>query len=77
MIEQNIEKHTKIDSRGADQAGFFVLNKAFMPSVLVESAFISNKDDEKLLRSGKTQKDIARAITESIKEFKKKYEAMK
>jgi len=36
MIEQNIQKHTKIDSRGVDQAGFFVLNKAYMPSVLID-----------------------------------------
>ncbi len=77
IIEQNIEKQTKIASRGVDQAGFFVLNKAYMPSVLVESAFISNKQDEKLLKSKKTQQDIARAIADSIVEFKKKYEAMK
>jgi N-acetylmuramoyl-L-alanine amidase len=48
-----------------------------MPSVLVESAFISNKQDEKLLKSKKTQQDIARSIADSIVEFKKKYEAMK
>ena len=77
MIEQNIEKQTKITSRGVDQAGFFVLNKAYMPSVLVESAFISNKQDEKLLKSRNTRKDIARSIADSIVEFKKKYEAMK
>jgi len=77
MIEQNIEKQTKITSRGVDQAGFFVLNKAYMPSVLVESAFISNRQDEKLLKNKKTQKDIAQAIANSLVEFKKKYEAMK
>jgi len=77
MIEQNIEKQTKITSRGVDQAGFFVLNKAYMPSVLVESAFISNRQDEKLLKNKKTQKNIARAIADSLVKFKKKYEAMK
>jgi len=77
MIEQNIQKHTKIDSRGVDQAGFFVLNKAYMPSVLIESAFISNKKDEKLLKSEKTHSDIARSITESVYQFKQKYESLK
>ena len=77
IIEQNIQEYTKINSRGIDQAGFFVLNKTYMPSVLIESAFISNKDDEKLLKSDKTHKDIARAITESVVQFKQKYEAIK
>jgi N-acetylmuramoyl-L-alanine amidase len=75
LIEQNITKDTKIESRGVDQAGFFVLNKAYMPAVLVETAFISNKQDEKLLKSGKTQDEIAEAIADAISEFKAKYEA--
>ena len=77
MIEQNIQKHSKISSRGVDQAGFFVLNKAYMPSVLLETAFISNKKDEKLLKNKKTHENIARAITESILQFKEKYEALR
>ena len=77
LIEQSIDKDTKIENRGVDQAGFFVLNKAYMPSVLVETAFISNKQDEKMLKSDKTQENIAEAITEAIKSFKTKYEAMK
>lgn len=76
VIEQNITRNTKIESRGTDQAGFFVLNKAFMPSVLVESAFISNKKDEKLLKNSKTQENIARSIASAIVQFKQKYEAM-
>ena len=76
MIEQNIQNQTAIESRGVDQAGFFVLNKAYMPSVLVETAFISNKDDEKLLKNGKVQQDIAVAIADAITSFKAKYEAM-
>jgi N-acetylmuramoyl-L-alanine amidase len=77
MIEQNIVKRAKLDSRGVDQAGFFVLNKAYMPSVLVETAFMSNKDDEKFLKNDKNQGNVAKAIAEAIKEFKVKYEAMK
>jgi len=77
MIQKNIKNRAKIDSRGVDQAGFFVLNKAFMPAVLVETAFISNKMDEKILRDGKKRQSIAEAISESILQFKAKYEGMK
>lgn len=77
MINQAIGNDTRIESRGVDQAGFFVLNKAYMPSVLVETAFISNKQDEKLLKSDDTKQDIARAVADAIVAFKDKYEAMK
>jgi N-acetylmuramoyl-L-alanine amidase len=77
MIQKSIKNKLKIKSRGVDQAGFFVLNKAFMPSVLVETAFISNKNDEKTLRDGKKRQAIAEAISESILQFKAKYEGMK
>lgn len=76
MIEQNVSRLTKIESRGVDQAGFFVLNKAFMPSVLVESAFISNKQDEKLLKDKDTHDDLAKSIAAAVVQFKEKYEAM-
>lgn len=74
IIQRNIQKQTGIHSHGVDQAGFFVLDKAYMPAVLVETAFISNKDDEKLLRDDDFQKKCARAIYESIVAFKEKYE---
>jgi N-acetylmuramoyl-L-alanine amidase len=77
MIQKSIKNKLKIESRGVDQAGFFVLNKAFMPSVLVETAFISNKNDEKTLRDSKKRQAIAEAISESILQFKDRYEGMK
>ena len=77
MIQKNIKNKIKIDSRGVDQAGFFVLNKAYMPAVLVETAFISNKTDEKTLRDEKKRQNFAEAIFTSILQFKAKYEGMK
>ncbi len=74
MVQQRFEQSLKIPSRGVDQAGFVVLNKAYMPSVLVESAFISNGDEEKILRKKSFQKKVARAIYESILAFKAKYD---
>jgi len=45
-----------------------------MPSILIESGFLSNTQDEKYLKSVKGQNDIARAIVESIKQYKTLYE---
>ncbi|MGB2990901.1 MAG: N-acetylmuramoyl-L-alanine amidase, partial [Candidatus Zixiibacteriota bacterium] len=59
------------------QAGFVVLNKAYMPAVLVETAFISNSKDEKLLNKSSFRQKIAQAILESVRDFKKKYEPAK
>lgn len=74
MCEREMRRNLKIPSRGIDQAGFFVLNMVFTPSVLIESGFISNKTEEKLLKSKDFQKDLAKAIYNALKRFKSKYE---
>jgi N-acetylmuramoyl-L-alanine amidase len=61
--------------RGVGQAPFWVLNGAFMPSVLVETAFISNPGEEKMLADVKFQKRISNAVYKAIIRFKEKYEA--
>ncbi|MEE9554667.1 MAG: N-acetylmuramoyl-L-alanine amidase [candidate division Zixibacteria bacterium] len=76
IIQKEVSGATKIRGRGVDQAGFFVLDKAYMPAVLVETAFISNKDDEKILKDKGFQKKCARAIYDSIVAFKEKYESI-
>jgi len=74
MVDREFRRSLKIPARGVDQAGFFVLNMVFTPSVLVESGFISNKNEEKLLKSSKYRKAVAKAIYKAIKRFKAKYE---
>ena len=74
MAAREFKRNLKIPSRGVDQAGFFVLNKVFTPSVLIESGFISNKNEEKTLKSSKYQKTVAKALYNAIKKFKAKYE---
>ncbi|MEA1979668.1 MAG: N-acetylmuramoyl-L-alanine amidase, partial [candidate division Zixibacteria bacterium] len=66
MIDREFRRNIKIPARGVDQAGFFVLNKVYTPSVLIESGFISNKEEEKLLKSKKYHKKIAKAIYKAI-----------
>jgi N-acetylmuramoyl-L-alanine amidase len=59
---------------GVGQANFWVLNGAYMPSVLVEIGFISHPSEEKELASSSVQKAIAKAIFEAIINFKRKIE---
>ncbi|MGD9202049.1 MAG: N-acetylmuramoyl-L-alanine amidase [Chitinispirillia bacterium] len=68
-------KKVKPLHKGVGQANFWVLNGAYMPSVLIETCFISNPAEEKLLNSKKYQKKIALAIKDAILKFKEKYEA--
>lgn len=73
MMVRRLTAKLGIRGRGVDQAGFYVLNGAFMPAVLVEMAFISNPEDEKLLRQTWFQKKVAEALYEGVKDFKERY----
>jgi N-acetylmuramoyl-L-alanine amidase len=75
IIQVKMSNLTGLGSRGVDQAGFFVLDKAYMPAVLLETAFITNKADERKLRDDNFQRKTARSIYESIVAFKEKYES--
>lgn len=74
IIQSEFQKSLGIPSRGVDQAAFVVLNQVYMPSALVEVAFISNSTEEKLLRDKKFRKKVAKSIYEGLKRFKRKYE---
>ncbi len=73
-LNQTWGKRVETPSRGVKQAGFYVLVGASMPSVLIETGFLSNTAEERFLGSPKGQTDIARAIFESIKKYKEFYE---
>lgn len=55
--------------RGVKQAGFRVLVGAFMPAVLVETAFISNNSDAALLKDASFQQKIASALANAVEEY--------
>lgn len=67
-IEKNMITHTKRKSRGVKQAGFLVLWKTTMPSVLIEIGFLSNKEEEKYLNSTEGKTAIAKSIFKAITE---------
>ncbi len=72
-VQTELVKSLQTRDRGVDQAGFFVLNKVFMPSVLIEVAFISNKHEEALLNKESFREKTARGIYKGIKNFIDKY----
>ena len=61
--------------RGVQQAGFLVLWKTSMPSILVELGFINNMKEEQFLKSEKGQAQLALAMYRAFAEYKKEYEA--
>lgn len=58
---------------GVKQAPFMVLHKAYMPRVLIETGFISNPVEGRLLDSEEGQNEIAQAIANAIVGYKREY----
>ncbi|NOX18505.1 MAG: hypothetical protein GXO87_09535 [Chlorobi bacterium] len=73
ILSNEWSKKVGIPARGVKQAGFFVLVGASMPSVLVETGFITNRADEKYLSSAKGQQIIAETIFNAIKKYRDYY----
>ncbi|WP_159800428.1 N-acetylmuramoyl-L-alanine amidase [Flavobacterium sp. MK4S-17] len=72
-IETAISTDLKRKSRGVKQAGFLVLRDIYMPRVLVELGFISNKNEGNFLNSEAGQDKLAEGIAEAILSYKKEY----
>ena len=64
-----LERIGNVHMRHVAQAGFAVLKSPDIPSVLVETAFISNPSEEKKLRTPAFQRDLAAAIFRGIKRY--------
>lgn len=67
-------KSAKRHSRGVKQAGFLVLWKTSMPSVLIETGFLTNAKDEKVLASAEGQNVTAECIFRAFQSYKKEME---
>lgn len=61
-----LNKYKNVNNLGVKQALFYVLIGASMPSVLVEVSFITNPNEERLLKKGKYKKDLAYSIAKGI-----------
>lgn len=70
LVENQFKYRARRSSRGVKQESFLVLYKTAMPSVLIETGFLTNKKEEGYLRSDDGQSYIASAIYRAFKEYK-------
>ncbi|MEO6940458.1 MAG: N-acetylmuramoyl-L-alanine amidase [Candidatus Kapaibacterium sp.] len=73
-VQQELQRTVATKNNGVSQAGFLVLVGASMPSIYVETAFISNPKEEALLRSESGQSKFALGILAALKKYKVVYE---
>lgn len=69
-IQDNFKNRLKRKSRGVKQEGFIVLHQTYMPSVLVETGFLTYKKEGLYLNSNKGQTEIATSIKDAILKYK-------
>lgn len=74
LFAERVEHHFHLTaerkSRGVKQAGFVVLKETAMPSVLIETGFLTNKGDEAFLNSPEGQATMANALLAAFSEYK-------
>lgn len=73
-IEKEFKHTAKRHSRGVKQAGFLVLWKTSMPSVLVETGFLTDSNDHKYLNTEAGRFDTAWGIYSAVEEYKRDLE---
>ena len=75
-IESQTSKLSPIKTRGVKQAGFLVLWQTSMPSVLVETGFLTNATDRVSLKSSDGQQKIALGIFRAVRDYKNSLETL-
>ncbi|TXR40118.1 AMIN domain-containing protein [Ectopseudomonas mendocina] len=68
-VLSNMGSITPLHKRRVEQAGFMVLKSPDIPSILVETGFISNPNEAKKLHTVSHQQALARSITTGVKQF--------
>lgn len=68
-IQDNFKTQLKRKDRGVKQAGFWVLHNTYMPSILIETGFVTNTEESNYLNSNRGKKNIANSIYESIVKY--------
>jgi N-acetylmuramoyl-L-alanine amidase len=69
LIQDRLRQVHPGPNRGVKQAGFAVLVGAFMPAVLVELGFISNRTEEQMLLDPRQQEVFAQQLARSVQDF--------
>ena len=68
-VQKNFKNNLKRKDRGVKQNNFVVLHQTYMPSILIELGFLSNKVEGKYLSSAKGQKQLANQIGKAINKY--------
>ncbi len=68
-IEKEFKETAKRKSRGVKQAGFWVLAQTYMPSVLVELGFLTNRKEEDYLNSWKGKHAMTKSLFNAVKRY--------
>jgi len=76
-VQHEFKNNAHRHDRGVKQAGFLVLYKTAMPSVLIETGFLTNADEEKYLNSAEGQEKIASSILNAFQSYKNWIEGKK
>ncbi len=74
-VEDHLRDTANRRSRGVKQAGFVVLKETTMPSVLIETGFLSSPSEERFLMSSDGQASVATAILGAFTDYKQKMES--
>lgn len=72
-VQEGLERRVSTKSRGVKQAPFYVLNGAFMPAILFETAFISNPREEALLNDPAFRSRVVDGLADSILAYLDRY----
>jgi len=76
LLDYQFRERANRPSRGIKQAGFMVLHRSAMPSVLIEIGYLSNPEEEKFLNDPWGQTLIASAIFRAFRDYKKELESL-
>ena len=74
-IQKSFVTNLNRKDRTVKQAGFLVLRETYMPSVLVEVGFLTNKKEGEYLNSKRGQQEMAKTIAKAILSYKKQLDA--
>jgi len=73
IIQDNFTQNLNRKTRGVKQQPLWVLDAAYMPGVLIELGFLSNKEEGEYLNSDEGQDQMAEQIAKAIIAYKKEY----
>jgi N-acetylmuramoyl-L-alanine amidase len=68
-VLRNVDSVARLHKKNVEQAGFAVLKSPDIPSILVETGFISNPNESKKLATSSYQRSMARAIHRGIRDW--------